>query len=147
MKKRIDDEHEVTIGGAFFQLPLSLNDGSKATLNIWDTGGQERFRSLLKMYYRKAHIAFITYDVGASSSFDSCGFWFNELSKEVPECLPVLVANKTDLPTRRVSSEAGRSLAEKWRAPFFEVSAKQGDGTETMLELVTQMASDFKDKQ
>mmetsp|Transcript_13306 Transcript_13306/g.24996 ORF Transcript_13306/g.24996 Transcript_13306/m.24996 type:complete len:188 (-) Transcript_13306:2459-3022(-) len=144
LHKEIEAEHEVTIGGAFFQLPLALKNGSKAILNIWDTGGQERFRSMLKMYYRKAQLAFIIYDVSSPNSVESCDYWLNELSREVPECKPILVANKKDIETRRVSTEEGVKLASAWKTPYFEVSALHKEGMDEMMDLVTDIASELK---
>ena len=65
------DAFEVTIGGGYLQSTVRLKDGSSLKMDIWDTGGQERFRSLLQLYYRDANAAIITYDISNDKSLES----------------------------------------------------------------------------
>uniref|UniRef100_UPI0035901F29 uncharacterized protein isoform X2 n=1 Tax=Myxine glutinosa TaxID=7769 RepID=UPI0035901F29 len=56
------EENEVTVGATFFVLALEV-DGVPVKFEIWDTGGQERFQSLVPLYYRNAHAAIVVYNV------------------------------------------------------------------------------------
>ena len=56
-----------------------MSNGSVVKMHIWDTGGSDRFRSLVSMYYRDAVAALICYDVTNERSFESVGFWTNEM--------------------------------------------------------------------
>ena len=54
-------------------------DGTVVKLHIWDTGGSDRFRSLVSMYYRDAVAAIICYDLSSPESFESVNYWVNEM--------------------------------------------------------------------
>ena len=54
-------------------------DGTIVKLHIWDTGGSDRFRSLVSMYYRDAVAAIICYDLSSPESFQSVDYWVNEM--------------------------------------------------------------------
>lgn len=72
-------QHVATIGGAYLQQKVVLNNGTTIKLHIWDTGGQERFRSMANLYYRDASAAILTYDVTNEKSFESLSYWVEEL--------------------------------------------------------------------
>ena len=76
----------MTIGGAYLQKIISLpnTDNPSAAeqqvkMHIWDTGGHERFRSMINMYYRDAIGAIICYDLSNEASFKSTEYWVNEM--------------------------------------------------------------------
>ena len=62
------EAYDVTIGGAYMQQTVNV-DGTVVKLHIWDTGGSDRFRSLVSMYYRDAVAAIICYDLANPESF------------------------------------------------------------------------------
>ena len=65
--------HDVTIGGAYLQKTINLNPSEGETvqikMHIWDTGGSEKFRSMINLYYKDAKAAIICYDLGDDKSF------------------------------------------------------------------------------
>ena len=69
-------------------------------MHIWDTGGSDRFRSLVSMYYRDASAAIICYDIGNERTFQSVTFWANEMhtNNNMDEFVIALAGNKSDLP-------------------------------------------------
>ena len=83
----------------------SLNKNSNKTssnkidvkLNIWDTAGQENYRSLARIYYRDSQAAIIVFDVTNKNSFNDVGFWINELRSLQDKCSIFIVGNKIDL--------------------------------------------------
>lgn len=87
-KDTFDSVHDVTIGGAYSEKTLTIpprNEGGKmiseqqVKLKIWDTGGHEKFRAMVKLYYRDAVGAIICYDVSDERSYESVQFWIDEM--------------------------------------------------------------------
>jgi len=85
-------------------------DGQKVKLQIWDTAGQDRFKTITSSYYRGAHGIVIVYDVTDRDSFEAVKNWIGEIDKYSDEkVFKFLVGNKCDLADRRqVSTEEGR---------------------------------------
>ena len=94
--------------GTFYTQKLELEDSKDSTttaavvkFNIWDTAGQDRFRSIAPLYYRGASAAIVVYDVTSYLSFVSAKSWIEELVENQPEILIVVVGNKVDLEPSR----------------------------------------------
>ena len=97
-------------------------------IQIWDTAGQEAFRSITRTYYKSSTCAFIVYDITDKKSFENVLTWLNECRdmcyKDILICL---IGNKSDLESKRVISyEEGKNFAEENNLLFFETSAKDG---------------------
>jgi len=131
---------EVTIGGGYLQQIVRLKDGTSLKLDIWDTGGQERYRALLQLYYRDADAALITYDVTNSRSLENCEYWVNELRRTEENCILCLVANKIDVPAeeKKIDSKDAQEFVEKYGMVYFETSAKTGENINKLFEAVAQ---------
>ena len=114
-----------TIGVDFKIKTITLND-QVIKMQIWDTAGQDRFRTLTSSYYRGAHGIIIVYDVTNKDSFDNVRQWMQEIEKFASENVnKLLVGNKSDLEEQReVTFDEGVELAKKYDIPFLEVSAK-----------------------
>lgn len=114
-----------TIGVDFKIKTITLND-QVIKMQIWDTAGQDRFRTLTSSYYRGAHGIIIVYDVTNRDSFDNVRQWMQEIEKFASENVnKLLVGNKSDLEEQReVTYDEGVELAKKYDIPFLEVSAK-----------------------
>lgn len=114
-----------TIGVDFKIKTITLND-QVIKMQIWDTAGQDRFRTLTSSYYRGAHGIIIVYDVTSKESFDNVRTWMQEIEKFASENVnKLLVGNKWDLEEQReVTTDEGKDLAKKYDIPFLEVSAK-----------------------
>ena len=69
------EAHDVTIGAAYLQQLVVLPSDQQVKLHIWDTGGSERFRTMVSLYYRDAAAAIICYDVTDDISFESVSYW------------------------------------------------------------------------
>ena len=141
-----------TIGVDFKIKTISLND-QVIKMQIWDTAGQDRFRTLTSSYYRGAHGIIIVYDVTNKDSFDNVRQWMTEIEKFASESVnKLLVGNKSDLEEQReVTSEEGMELAKKFDIPFLEVSAKNSthvdDTFKTMAsEIQTRFVQEKKKK-
>ncbi|XP_061781224.1 ras and EF-hand domain-containing protein [Nerophis lumbriciformis] len=133
--------------GVDFKCKKMLVDGEKTNLQIWDTAGQEKFRSIAVSYFRKAHGVLLLYDVTSESSFLNIRYWLDQIQGQDEEKVPVcIIGNKVDLresmPQKRcVSNLHGEKLATTYGALFCEASAK--DGT-NVVEAVLHLAREVK---
>lgn len=122
-------EYNCTIGCDFKTKTISPCEGCKVDLQIWDTCGEEKFRSITKGYYRDSAGIVLVFDVTNEKSFNDIVLWIDEIKiNSRPSCKIVLVANKCDLKTERVIAEQTiRRFAEKNDLTYFEASAKTGN--------------------
>lgn len=94
-----------TIGASFFSCRITIED-IRVNMQVWDTAGQEKFRSMAPMYYRGANAAILVFDLNNYSSFVDIKTWITELQRTVvDQIVMTLVGNKADLPERSVSKE------------------------------------------
>ena len=139
-KNSFTDSYRNTIGGAYQQQNIVLNNGVKIKLHIWDTSGQDRFRSMTNLYYRDAQVAILTYDVSNEQSLESLNYWLNELNDktEINDMLLCLAGNKIDVEAskRQVSTSKGKAVAEEHNMIFFETSAKTGAGVKELFQAI-----------
>ncbi|CAD8200001.1 unnamed protein product [Paramecium pentaurelia] len=128
LDKRFRQKHEVTIGVEFGAKPIEVDD-LNIKLQVWDTAGQEAFKSITRTYYRSAAGALIVYDVTKKESFNSVQTWIEEARQNGNQTMSmILVGNKTDLESmREVTTEEGKQLAKQQNILFIETSAKTGD--------------------
>ena len=134
-------DEKSTIGASFVTTNI---ENSKIV--IWDTAGQEKYRSMVGMYYRGASGAIIVYDITSKATFSDLDAWHADLMKTATDDIVLcIVGNKCDLESsRQVSYEEGKEFAEKKRAMFFEVSAMNG---KNVTELFTEMTRKIKSAQ
>lgn len=115
-----------TVGASFVVNKYDM-ENVQIKLNIWDTAGQEKYRSLVPMYYRDISVAFIVYSIDNRSSFMAVDNWVEGILSEIdykPKLF--LLGNKSDLAEyRKVSYSEGDEKATKIGARFLEVSAVQ----------------------
>ncbi len=117
-----------TVGFEFLTLFLKIED-SNIKLQIWDTCGQEVYRSLIGSFYRNSSLALIVYSIDNENSFNNIETWLNELkTKGNPDINIFLVGNKADLEDKRlVTKEMANDLCETHNIKYFlESSAKTG---------------------
>eukprot|EP01126_Amoeba_proteus_P050778 TRINITY_DN6027_c0_g1_i3.p1 TRINITY_DN6027_c0_g1~~TRINITY_DN6027_c0_g1_i3.p1 ORF type:complete len:215 (-),score=38.01 TRINITY_DN6027_c0_g1_i3:153-797(-) len=129
------EETKATIGVEFCYKHMNV-DGKDISTQIWDTSGQERFRSLTRSYYRGAIGALVVYGVNSRTSFENCDSWLYELAEHAePGILVVLVGNKIDLcGEREVSTDEGVDYSTKNNIPFVETSAKDSTNVNQAFE-------------
>ena len=123
--KRFQPVHDLTIGVEFGARMISVNDKS-IKLQIWDTAGQESFRSITRSYYRGAAGALLVYDITRRDTFKHLGRWLEEARQHSQSNMIImLIGNKNDLEHRRaVSTEEGKAFADEHGLVFMETSAK-----------------------
>ena len=139
-KNSFNENYINTIGGAYQQQNIILNNGAKIKLHIWDTSGQDRFRSMTSLYYRDAQVAILTYDVTNLQTLDSLNYWLSELKDkvEIDNMVLCLAGNKNDSDAgeKKVSTARGKEFAEEHNMIFFETSAKTGAGIKELFQAI-----------
>lgn len=124
---RFQSSHDSTIGVEFATKIISRQN-TVYKLQIWDTAGQETFRSITRSYYRGTIGCLMVYDITNRESFESLEYWMSDFRKYCdPNTVIILIGNKADLiDKRQVSYDEGKEFAEKHGFSFFETSAKTG---------------------
>mmetsp|Transcript_124548 Transcript_124548/g.195165 ORF Transcript_124548/g.195165 Transcript_124548/m.195165 type:complete len:222 (-) Transcript_124548:154-819(-) len=113
-----------TIGMDFKVKMLNLG-GRRVKLQIWDTAGQESFRSITRSYYRGASGALLVYDISRRDTFNHLTRWLEEARQNANANMVImLIGNKSDLERREVSFEEGADFARQHGLVFRETSAK-----------------------
>jgi len=127
-KNNFESNYQTTIGFEFFVLNIKIGD-KIIKLQIWDTCGQEIYRSLISNFYRNSSLAIMVYSVTDRKSFENLDLWYKELRTNSTSQINVfLIGNKIDLEEEReVRSEEGETFKEKYELiKFIESSAKSG---------------------
>jgi len=129
-----ETNHRSTIGVAFQSRSIDIG-GEIIQFHIWDTAGQEKYKALTPIYYRRASAAIVVYDITSENSFQCMKTWVNELKQAGPEDIVLAVAgNKCDLEEKRqVSYDEGILYANQIDAIFFETSAKTGENVDDLF--------------
>ena len=114
---------------------LEVKDRS-IRVQIWDTAGQEAFKSITRSYYKNSACAMIVYDITNKKSFENIASWLKECKEMcTKDILILLVGNKTDLESKRVvSQKEGKNFAEENNMVFYETSALDGTNVEDVFD-------------
>ena len=127
-KNIFSENYNATIGFEFFVFNIKLN-GKIIKLQVWDTCGQELYRTIITNFYRNASLAILVYAINSQQSFDNIDMWLKELrSYSKPDAKIFLIGNKADLEDeRQVQTEIGEKFAKQNKTSLFmETSAKTG---------------------
>ena len=129
MNDTFTEDYQATIGLDFQSKNVQI-DNQDIHLLLYDTAGQEKFRSLIPMYTRDANIVLLVYDISCKDSFIHLSDWLRDLTNlKIEEVIFALVGNKNDLEDKReVNPEEGQKFAQEHDFIFHEISAKTGDG-------------------
>ena len=141
---KFTDEYQATIGVEFGAKNIEM-DQQIYRIQIWDTAGQENFRSITRAYYKNSVCAMVVYDITNRESFEHVQNWIEDVKNQSPKTvLIILLGNKVDLDDdRKVSYDEGNEFATKNGLLFMETSAKSGVGVE---EIFKQSAKEIAQK-
>lgn len=128
--KRFRTDHDLTIGVEFGARLITI-ENKQIKLQIWDTAGQESFRSITRSYYRGASGALMVYDISRRDTYNHLSRWLEEARANAsPNLVIMLIGNKADLDRREVSFEEGNQFARDNSLVFRETSAKTAQNVE-----------------
>ena len=128
VKNYFENYYSPTIIFEFFTFNVKIKD-TKIRLQIWDTCGQEVYRSLIRGFYRNSSLAILVYSIDDPNTFSHLNFWLNEIKTQGnPDVKMILIGNKVDLDDKRkVSTDEGNKFnKEHGFHLFLETSAKTG---------------------
>ena len=133
-----------TVAAEFATKIIQIKEGGYIKAQIWDTAGEEKYKSITFHHYKKSVGGLIVYDITKRSSFDNVKNWYNDLiSLGEKGCIIALVGNKLDLVERNerkreVSYEEAQAYAEDNHMLFFETSAYNGNNINDIFEELLQ---------
>ena len=129
--------YTATLGIDFKQKKIKLKDGRDVRLRIFDTAGQERYKSVSASFIKKADGVILIYDIGDLESFEAVDNWIKSIREIGKDNLPIiLVGNKCDLSDdkRMISLKEGQDKADEFNIPFYETSCKEGINIKEVFE-------------
>lgn len=128
-----DEDYQPTIGAGYIPFRMKV-DGKEVELQIWDTAGMERYKSLGSIYYRDACAAIFVYDQTSLQSSDALQTWYDCFRATVKnECYIAVAANKDDLANKVVPNDKIKAWCTEKGFEFFITSAKTGTGVTEMF--------------
>lgn len=139
-----------TIAIEFATRIVKMKEGGYVKAQIWDTAGEEKYKSITCHHYRKAVGALLVYDVTRRTTFENCIKWHTELRNYTQkDCVICIVGNKCDLVEdsqnrREVSTEEGQKFAKEYKSLFFETSAKKNSNVSECFEELLQHIYDTR---
>ena len=130
-----EDFYSPTVGFEFLTFNVKV-DEKIVKLQIWDTCGQEVYRSLISSFYRSASLAIIVYSIENADSFNNIEKWLNDIKTQSnPDVKIFLIGNKADLEDKRkITKTTGEKFCQEHQISFFaETSAKTGFNVENVF--------------
>ena len=130
-------EYLSTLGVDYKHKKIKLKNGKDVRVRIFDTAGQERFKSVSFSFIKKADGVILIYDISDLDSFKAVDNWIKSIREIGKEKLPiVLVGNKCDLSDdeRKISLKEGQDKANEFQIPFYETSCKDGINIKEVFE-------------
>jgi len=141
---QFDLKYKLTLGVDFLTKNLEYEPSKFAKLQIWDIGGQERFKFLHRSFYEGAFGALIVFDLSRQNTFSSMKNWLSEMRSIINDDIPkIIIGNKSDL-IPEIGQIVDRNEVKKYAKNegcfYIETSAKTGENVEiTFLELTHHM--------
>ena len=138
------ENYITTIGLDYKLKTVKLDNGKTIKVQLWDTAGQDKYRTIAKNYFKGSHGILLLYDITKQSSFNNIREWIQDIREEVsPKAIIFLIGNKIDLAEqRKISKEKGIELAEEYKLPFFEASAKSGENVDEVFKALYKKISE-----
>ena len=134
-----DPETISSLSAQFVTKEMEFSKGHTVPLQIWDTAGQEKYRSMAKIFYRDAKAIIMVYDITNENSFNQLKeYWLGQIKEHgSKDVLIAIAANKSDLIEQiKVKNEDGEKFAEEIGAKFILTSAQNANGIQNLFESI-----------
>ena len=134
------DDYTCTIQAEQKTKIINEDSNTSIRMDIWDTAGQEKFRSLTRQYYRDSQGAIIVFDITKKKTFDSLQTWIDDIKDYSDKDIPIIiVGNKSDLIDEREVSENNINEFLNDKYTYFEVSAKYGNNIDLAFNKIKKL--------
>ena len=148
LRGQFQENSKATVGVEFGSKLFKI-DNHNIKAQIWDTAGQEKYKSITGAYYKGSKGAFVVYDITRKETFDATDRWINDLKiSSDPKINIILIGNKSDLEDKRdVLKEQGEEKAKSFGCAFLETSAFNGDNIDKGFEMmISDIFKKFKEE-
>ena len=140
IEKKFEQNTDSSLSAQFVSKTIEYVDFAKTLkFDIWDTVGQERFRSIAKIFYKDAHVVILVYDITSKKSFNALNdFWIGEIKNNCNGTpLFAIIGNKNDLYMKQeVDPLDAKDLAKKIGGIFQLTSAKTAEGISKLFDII-----------
>jgi len=137
IENKFRDSYKATLGVNLLKKDMDV-DGNGVSVQIWDLGGQESFRSLRKLYLEGANGAFVMFDLTDRKTFDKLNEWIESFKEARGEQPMVLIGNKSDLENqRKITDMEASNYAKDNNMELILTSAKTGQNVEDAFIILT----------
>ena len=139
IENKFTPEIKSTLKNENLKKKINIDNTTIATLNIWDTIGDERFRILTRQFYQDSHGALLIFDITNKETFNKLEIWIKDIIENTPpDCILMIIGNKYDLnENRQVSYDDANILSQRFNIFYYEVSAKNGNNIALAFEQLT----------
>ena len=144
---KFNTEYQTTIGVEFGAKNVKIKD-KFYRIQVWDTAGQECYKSITRAYYKNSVCALVVYDISRKETFENTSTWIEDCKTHSPKTVNIiLIGNKSDLESQRqVTYEEGQELANNNGIKFYEASAKTGQNIEEIFsDSVNEIAKNLEE--
>ncbi|NXQ45186.1 RAB44 protein, partial [Catharus fuscescens] len=140
--------HLTATVGLDYQIKNLVVDNKRFALRLWDSAGQERYRSMTKQFFRKADGVVLMYDITSEYSFCDVRYWLSCIQEAAEDGVAVLLlGNKTDCAAQRqVPTKEGECLAKEHQLMFYECSAASGHNVLESMVSFTRLLKSREDE-
>ena len=144
ISNKFDESSISTVGVDYMDKIIDYNK-FKIKLQIWDTSGEEKFRTITKNFYRNADGLLVVFDLTKKESYDHIRIWINEAKENNDKLKTILIGNKLDLKDERiVAIDVAKQFAEKNNLKYIETSAKDGTNINESFQAIIDLLFDGK---
>lgn len=143
IENKFFDSYISTIGIDFFKKKVEIGH-NEIDLQIYDSAGQEKYKSISKQYYHNSEGILLVFDLTSQESFVALDEWIEDLEKVEKDLPIVLVGNKSDLDDRDVSEEEINKIINDKKFDYFETSALNGSNVNEAFMKLTELVIKHK---
>ena len=144
ISNKFDESSISTVGVDYMDKIIDYNK-FKIKLQIWDTSGEEKFRTITKNFYRNADGLLVVFDLTKKESYDHIKSWLDEAKENNDKLKTILIGNKLDLKDERiVAIDVAKQFAEKNNLKYIETSAKDGTNINELFQAIIDLLFDGK---